>query len=260
MDTRFLDRVAIVTGGVSGIGAAITERLVAEGASVVVADINEELIASAEETFGERVTGIRADVTQEEDVEGLIASAVERHGTLDAMFNVAGGARMGTLVDLSYEDFDFTVRLNLHSAFLGTQHAARRFIAEGKRGAIVNVASLNATVPAHLLAAYTMSKAGAEMLGRQAALELGEHGIRVNTVSPGLTATPMTDGLLDAPGVPEAYMERIPLNRPAEPAEIAAAATFLASDDAAYITGDNLIIDGGWATTGYPDLRPMLGG
>ena len=259
MDPRFLDRVAIVTGGVSGIGAAITERLVAEGASVVVADINDDLITAASETFGERVTGIRADVTQEADVEALIAAAVEAHGTLDAMFNVAGGARMGTLVDLSYEDFDFTVRLNLHSAFLGTQHAARRFIAEGKRGAIVNVASLNATVPAHLLAAYTLSKAGAEMLSRQAALELGEHGIRVNTVSPGLTATPMTEGLLGAPGVPEAYMDRIPLNRPAEPAEIAAAATFLASDDAAYITGDNLIVDGGWATTGYPDLRPMLG-
>lgn len=260
MSARFEGRVAIVTGGVSGIGAAITERLAAEGASVIAADINDDLIAGATETFGQAVTGVRADVTSEDDVAALVTEAVDRHGTLDAMFNVAGGARMGTLTDLSFEDFDLTVRLNLHSAFLGTRLAARAFLAEAKAGAIVNVASLNATVPAHLLAAYTAAKAGAAMLSRQAALELGEHGIRVNTVSPGLTATPMTKGMLDTPGVTEAYMSRIPLDRPATPSEIAAAATFLASDDASYITGDNLIVDGGWATTGYPDLRPMLGG
>lgn len=259
MSARFQNRVAVVTGGVSGIGAKITERLVAEGARVVVADINEDLVASARETFGDAVTGVRADVTKEEDVQAVVDAAVEAHGTLDAMFNVAGGSRAGGLLDLSAEDWDFTVRLNLYSAFYGTRSAARRFIADGKPGSIVTIASLNSLVPMFFGAGYTASKAGAVMLVKQAALELAEHRIRVNAVSPGLVSTPMTGGLRDIPGVDDAYMDRIPMKRAAEPAEIAAAALFLASDDASYISGDNLVVDGAWATSGYPDLRPFLG-
>ena len=259
MSERFAGRVAIVTGGVSGIGAKITARLVAEGASVVVADINADLVATATDTFGEKVTGRRTDVTNEADFEGLVAETVAKHGTLDTIFNVAGGTKPGTLTDISFDDWDFTVRLNLYSAFLGTRLAARQFIKEGKAGSIVNIASLNSIVPMHFGVGYTAGKAGAVMLTKQAALELGEHGIRVNAVSPGLVSTPLTRGLRDIPGVDEAYFDRIPLKRAAEPEEIAAAALFLASDDASYISGDNLIVDGAWATTGYPDLRPLLG-
>lgn len=255
---RFAGKVAIVTGGVSGIGATITQRLIAEGASVVVADINAELIASAAETFGERVWGRRTDVTDEADFSALVAETVERFGTLDALFNVAGGSRAGTITDISFEDWDFTVRLNLYSAFNGTRLAARQFLAEGKAGAIVNIASLNSLVPMHFGVGYTAAKAGAVMLTKQAALELGEHGIRVNAVSPGLVATPLTKSLTDIPGVQAAYDERIPLRRAAAPEEIAAAALFLASDDASYISGDNLVVDGAWQTTGYPDLRPFM--
>ncbi|GAB3062223.1 SDR family NAD(P)-dependent oxidoreductase [Sediminivirga luteola] len=259
MTERFSGKVAIVTGGVSGIGAKITERLAAEGARVVAVDINEELVAEAGRAYGPQVSGERADVTDEDAFASVVARTVEQHGTLDLMFNVAGGSRAGSLTEISYEDWDFTVRLNLHSAFLGTRLAARQFLAEGKAGAIVNVASLNSVVPMFLGVGYTASKAGAVMLTKQAALELGEHGIRVNAVSPGLVATPLTQGLRSIPGVDEAYFERIPFRRPAEPEEIAAAAVFLASDDASYISGDNLIVDGAWATTGYPDLRPFLG-
>jgi meso-butanediol dehydrogenase / (S,S)-butanediol dehydrogenase / diacetyl reductase len=258
MTHRFENRVAIVTGGVSGIGAAITERLVTEGARVVVADINAEAVAAATATFGENVVGRRTDVTDEADVAGLVAETVERFGTLDAFFNVAGGSRAGTLTDISFADWDFTVRLNLYSAFNGTRLAARQFLAEGKPGVIVNVASLNSIVPMHFGVGYTAAKAGVAMLTKQAALELGEQGIRVNAVSPGLVATPLTNGLTDIPGVQDAYDERIPLRRAAQPAEIAAAALFLASDDASYISGDNLVVDGAWATTGYPDLRRFL--
>ena len=259
MSERFAGQVAIVTGGVSGIGAKITERLVAEGASVVAADINADLVATATDTFGEKVVGRRTDVTDEGDFEGLIADTVARFGTLDMVFNVAGGTKPGTLMDISFADWDFTVRLNLYSAFLGTRLAARQFVTEGKPGAIVNIASLNSIVPMHLGVGYTAGKAGAVMLTKQAALELGEHGIRVNAVSPGLVSTPLTRGLRDIPGVDDAYFERIPLKRAAEPEEVAAAALFLASSDASYISGDNLVVDGAWATSGYPDLRRFLG-
>lgn len=259
MSSRFTDRVAVVTGGVSGIGAKITERLLAEGAKVVAVDINADLVGTVEETFGAGASGYVADVTDEDQFTAVIAHAVERFGTLDLLFNVAGGSRAGTLLDISYEDWDFTVRLNLYSAFLGTRLAARQFIESGKPGAVVNIASLNSLVPMHLGVGYTASKAAVAMLGKQAALELAEHGIRVNTVSPGLVSTPLTAGLRGIPGVEEAYMDRIPFRRAAEPAEIAAAAVFLASDDASYISGDNLVVDGAWATSGYPDLRPFLG-
>lgn len=259
MSTRFQGKVAIVTGGVSGIGAKITERLLAEGAKVVAVDINADLVAQVPETFGEGAIGEVADVTNEEAFQGVVDRAVAEFGTLDLMFNVAGGSKSGSLTDISFEDFDFTVRLNLYSAFLGTRLAARQFLAEGKPGAIVNIASLNSIVPMHFGVGYTTSKAAAVMLSKQAALELGDKGIRVNAVSPGLVATPLTAGMMGMPGAEDAFMERIPAGRAAQPEEIAAAALFLASDDASYVNGDNLVVDGAWATTGYPDLRKLFG-
>jgi meso-butanediol dehydrogenase / (S,S)-butanediol dehydrogenase / diacetyl reductase len=258
MAGRFDRKVAIVTGGVSGIGAAITQRLAEEGAFVVAADINAELTATATATFGENVMGRTTDVTNEDDFKALVAEAVESFGTLDMMFNVAGGARAGSLTETSLKDWDFTIRLNLHSVFLGIQQAARQFISEKKSGAIVNIASLNSIVPMHTGGGYATSKAGAVMLTRQAALELAEFGIRVNALSPGLIATPMAKAMLDIPAARDAYLERIPFKRVGEPSEIAAAALFLASDDASYISGDNLVVDGAWSTSGFPDLRPFL--
>ncbi|MEB4614074.1 SDR family NAD(P)-dependent oxidoreductase [Leucobacter sp. M11] len=257
--TRFTDRVAVVTGGVSGIGAAITRRLVAEGASVMVADINAEAIATATETFGASVAGLVTDVTQESDVQALMDGAVSRFGRIDHVFNVAGGQKPAPLLDMPYEQWDFNIRLNLHSAFLGTQLGARVFRAQDGPGSIVNIASLNAQVPMFAGAGYTAGKAGTVMLTKQAALELAEYGIRVNAVSPGLVASPLTQSLTEVPAIYQAYMDRIPAGRPAEPEEIAAAALFLASDDASYINGDNLVVDGAWSTTGYPDMRPFLG-
>lgn len=258
MSERFKGRIAIVTGGVSGIGAAITERLVSEGASVVVADINGELIDSAADVFGPGVVGRRTDVTDEADFEGLIGDTIERFGTLDTIFNVAGGSRTSSLMDTSFADWDFTIRLNLYSAFLGTRLAARQFVAEGKAGTIVNIASLNALMPLYGGAGYSASKAGVVMLTKQAALELGEHGIRVNAVSPGLIATPPMASLNAAPAVKQVFLDRIPLGRDGQPAEVAAAALFLASDDASYVSGENLVVDAAWSTTGYPELRQFM--
>lgn len=259
MAARFQDKVVIVTGGVSGIGASAAQQFAAEGAKVVVADINKDLIAEVPESFGTGVTGRVTDVTKEADVEALIKETVEQHGTLDAFINVAGGSRPGTLTDVSDEDWDFTVRLNLYSAFYGTRLAARQFIAEGKPGAIVNVASLNSVVPMHFGVGYTASKAAVAMLSRQAALELGGRGIRVNAVSPGLVETPLTAGMLGIEGLEEKFIERIPAGRAAQPEEIASSIVYLASDDASYVSGTNHIVDGAWNTTGYPDLRPFMG-
>lgn len=259
MSDRFEQKVAVVTGGVSGIGAQITTRLVSEGARVVAVDISEEAVAAATETFGESVVGHLADVTDETSYEAAIERAVSEFGQLDLLFNVAGGSKAAPLTEMTYADWDFTIRLNLYSVFLGTQLAARKFLASGRPGAIVNIASLNSLVPLRFGAGYSASKAAAVMLTKQAALELAEYGIRVNAVSPGLVATPLTASLTATPAVLDAFLERIPMNRAAMPEEVAAAALFLASDDASYISGENLVVDGGWATSGYPDLRKFLG-
>ena len=256
--SAFENSVAVVTGGVSGIGAAITQRLVDRGAQVLVADINADAVAAATETFGPNVAGHRTDVTDESSMEALFAAAVERFGTIDAVYNVAGGSKPGAIVDMDLATWDFNIKLNLYGAFLGTKLGAKQFLAEGKAGAIVNIASLNSQVPMHFGAGYSTAKAGVVMLTKNAALELGEKGIRVNAVSPGLVSTPLTGGLLGLDGVMEAYLDRIPAKRPAGPDEIAGVALFLASPDASYVNGENIVVDGAWATTGYPDLRPFM--
>jgi NAD(P)-dependent dehydrogenase (short-subunit alcohol dehydrogenase family) len=257
--TGFENSVAVVTGGVSGIGAAITKRLVDRGAKVFVADINADAVAAASDTFGPDVAGLRTDVTDEASMEALFAAAVDRFGTIDAVYNVAGGSKPGAVVDMDLATWDFNIKLNLYGAFLGTKLGAKQFLANGTPGAIVNVASLNSQVPMHFGSGYSAAKAGVVMLTKNAALELGERGIRVNAISPGLVATPLTGGLLALDGVMDAYLDRIPAKRPADPDEIAGVALFLASKDASYVNGENVVVDGAWATTGYPDLRPFMG-
>lgn len=255
----FENSVAVVTGGVSGIGAAITRRLVDRGAKVFVADINADAVAAATETFGENVAGLRTDVTDEQSMEALFAAAVERFGRIDAVYNVAGGSKPGRVIDMDLATWDFNIKLNLYGAFLGTKLGAKQFLAQGGAGSIVNIASLNSQVPMHSGAGYSTAKAGVVMLTKNAALELAEQGIRVNAISPGLVATPLTGGLLAVPGVMDTYLDRIPAKRAADPDEIAGVALFLASADASYVNGENIVIDGAWATTGYPDLRPFMG-
>ncbi len=183
--------------------------------------------------------------------------AVDAFGGLDAAFNIAGTTRMGAITDLSEEDWRFSLDLCLTGVFFAMKHAARQMIAGGVRGAIVNIASLNSVVPGWGMSAYCASKAGLEMLGKSGALEMSVHGIRVNTVSPGLTATPAANAL--TPDMIEKFMERIPMKRSGSAEDQADACLFLGSDLAGYITGVNLIVDGGWAVTGYPDMEPFYG-
>jgi len=259
MATRFAGKAAVVTGGASGIGLAITRRLLAEGARVVAADLAADRLHALEAELGEGFVGLRGDVTVESDLEALVAAAVDRFGGLDCAFNVAGGARPGYIVDLAEGDWDFTVDLCLKGVFLGMKHQARQMMAQGRGGAIVNIASLNAHVPMHGGAAYATAKAGVEMLTTNGALEFAASGIRVNAVLPGLVQTPLTRRHFDNPAALTAFIDRIPLGRPAQPAEIAGPALFLASDDASYVSGASLLVDGAWAVSGYPDMRPFRG-
>lgn len=254
---RFEGKVAIVTGGASGIGLAITRRLVAEGASVVIADVNETMLQSARTAFGNAIVGVTTDVRVEAQVETMVRTATERFGRLDVAFNVAGLAAFGEITELVEADWDLVVDVCLKGVFLSVKHEARGMIAHGNGGAIVNIASLNSHVPMHGGVAYCCAKAGVEMLSKNAALELAPKRIRVNTVSPGLTDTPLTAPMRDIAGVEAAYMDRIPMKRWGTPEDMAAAALFLASDDAGYISGSNLFVDGGWETTGYPNLQPF---
>ena len=252
LNERFAGKVAVVTGAASGIGQAIAKRLLMEGAKVVGSDQNP--IAD----LGEHFVGIKGDVTTEASAEQLIATAVDRFGAVDTAFNVAGGSRPGYIVDLAESDWDFTVDLCLKSVFLGMKHQARQMMRQGA-GAIVNIASLNAHVPMHAGSAYVAAKAGVELLSRNAALEFAEFGIRVNAILPGLVQTNLTRRHFDNSDALAAFEQRIPMGRPAQPEEIAAPALYLASDDASYVNGASLLVDGAWAVSGYPDMRPFRG-
>ena len=249
---RFAGKVAVVTGAASGIGLAITRRLLAEGAKVVGSDLNP--IGD----LGDGFIGIAGDVTKEASAEELVATAVDRFGSVDAAFNVAGASKSGYIVDLSESDWDFTVDLCLKGVFLGMKHQARQMMRQGV-GAIVNIASLNAHVPMHAGSAYVAAKAGVEMLSRNGALEFAEFGIRVNAILPGLVQTNLTRRHFDNPDALAAFEARIPMGRPAQPEEIAAPALYLASTDASYVNGASLLVDGAWAVSGYPDMRPFRG-
>lgn len=254
---RFDGKVAVVTGGASGIGLAITRRLVAEGASVVVADVNTEALAKVQREFGKSIVCAATDVRIESQVEAMAHTAGERFGRLDLGFNAAGLGGFGPITELTEANWDLVIDICLKGVFLSVKHEARAMIEHGNGGAIVNIASLNSHVPMYGGAAYTCAKAGVEMLSRNAALELAPQRIRVNTVSPGLTDTPLTTAFKDIAGIEAALMERIPMRRWGTPEDMAAAALFLASDDAGYISGSNLFVDGAWETTGYPNLLPF---
>ena len=254
---RFAGKVAVVAGGASGIGLAILRGLYREGAQVVCGDVSEARLAGVAAELDARVATTRCDVTREAEVEAMMALAVSRFGALDCAFNVAGASRPGYIVDLAEADWDFTVDLCLKGVFLGMKHAARHML--GRGGAIVNIASLNAHVPMHGGAGYASAKAGVEMLTKNGALEMTPDGVRVNAILPGLVETPLTKRHFDNPAAHAAFLERIPLGRAAQPEDIADPALFLASDEARYVSGASLLVDGAWAVSGYPDMPPFRG-
>lgn len=253
--SRFAGRTAVITGGGSGIGLAIARRFAADGGHVVANDVDPERAAALQAELGAGGVAMAGDVTREADVAALFGAAMERFGAVHASFHVAGANRPGYIARMVEADWDFTVDLCLKGVMFAMKHAAQAMLTGGG-GAMVNIASLNAHVPMHAGAAYSAAKAGVEMLTKNGALELTPSGIRVNAILPGLVQTPLTRRLFDNPDIHAAFMERIPQGRAAQPEEIAAPALFLASDDASYVSGASLLVDGAWAVSGYPDMRP----
>lgn len=249
----FDGKVAVVTGGASGIGDAIVRRLLAGGARVVACDVNAELLSQRAEEFGAAFRGVAADVTVEAEVERFVSTCLDDFGRLDIAVNAAGASRSGVVTDLTEADWDFTVDLCMKGVFLSMKHEARAMGEAG--GAIVNISSVCARFPVQGGAAYCAAKSGVEMLSKVAALELAPRAIRVNAVLPGYTHTPGMQLAAKRPDQDRAIVERIPLRRAGSPADIAAAALFLCGSDAGYITGTSLVVDGGWELTAAP-VRP----
>ena len=237
----------IVTGAGRGIGKAIVAKFLAEGARVIACDLVPERMqaAVAELAVGGEVHGLAGDVTDPEFCAALVRAAEERLGGLDVLVNNAGIALVQPFLGHTLDAWDRTLAVNLRAAFLLGQLAARSMVARGAGGAIVNMASTNGHVGERGLAAYNASKAGVVLLTKTMAIELAEHGIRVNCVSPGWI---MTDLALEGghdPAFIDAYLEKIPLRRYGRPEEVANLFAFLASDEAGFITGESVVIDGG---------------
>lgn len=245
---RRLDgRACIVTGAARGIGKGIAQRLLEEGARVWICDVREDGLRQtvAElSAFGE-IAGEPADVSKRDQIQAMIDAVVARWGRLDVMVNNAGIAHWATFLEIDDADWDRILDVNLRGTFLCSQIAARQMVAQGTGGAIVNIASTNGLRGQAGLAPYGASKAGIINLTRSAALELGEHGIRVNALCPGTVWNEMSaeSGMDDA--LWDEIRAHTALNRFGAPADIAAAAAYLASDDAAFVTGSVLVVDGG---------------
>lgn len=260
MGERLAGKTAVITGGASGIGREIARRFVEEGARVALGDRNGALLAEAAAELGTACVAAEMDVTAERDVEKLVETAADAFGRLDIGVNCAGLGVFAPIVDLDESRWDLVVDVCLKGVFLALKHEARRMIAEGHGGAIVNLASINARQPAEGLAAYCAAKAGVEMLTRCAAMELGPSGIRVTGIGPGLIDTPLTAFQRANPALRAEFLANIPAGRIGAPRDIANAALFLASDEADWVSGDTLFVDGAELTKKYPEMLRRLGG
>jgi NAD(P)-dependent dehydrogenase (short-subunit alcohol dehydrogenase family) len=253
---RLEGKVAVITGGASGIGAATVRRFVEEGAKVVIADLQERVASKLAGELGANAMAVGCNVAREEDVQGAIRAAVDRWGRLDVLFNNAGfGGVSGPLTETDADDWDMTMDVLLKGVFLGIKHGGQVMRAQGS-GSIINTASVCAFEAGIGSQLYTVAKAGVVMLTKTAALELAEDGVRVNAVCPGYITTPLAAGRPlgeTDPQEVQAALERLrnrnadnqPLARSGEPEDIANTVLFLASDESQWVTGQAVVVDGG---------------
>jgi glucose 1-dehydrogenase len=254
----------LVTGGTSGIGQAIAVRFAQYGANVAInylrqpdeaADTEQRVHAcvSRVQQEGVRDVLVQGDVSREEDVVRMVDQAVSELGGLDVLINNAGIQISRHSAELSSEDFDKVLAVNIRGAFLCAREAIRHFLAEGKPGVIINVSSVHQLIPKPDYLGYSVSKGGMQNLTRTLALEYAARGIRVNGIGPGATVTPINRAWIDDPVKREQVESHIPMRRAGTADEMGAVACFLASDDAAYITGQTIFVDGG--LTLFPSFR-----
>jgi NAD(P)-dependent dehydrogenase (short-subunit alcohol dehydrogenase family) len=250
---RLAGKVAVVTGAARGIGRATAERLLAEGAKVVVSDIDVETLTRAADEIGTaaNVFAVRADVSKKSEVVSLVEAAVQHFGAIDIMVNNAGIAPVVEFLDVTEEMLSRVLDVNLKGAFYGTQAAGREMISRGKGGVIINMSSINSGLANPNVAPYAISKGGMNQVTSTAAVAFAPHGIRVVGVGPGTIMTDMVAGAFMNSAGNHAILSRTPLGRYGQPSEIASVVAFLASDDASYITGETMYVDGGRRVLNY---------
>jgi len=242
-------KVAIVTGGYTGIGKAVVLALAKEGATIVIDYIAEEeaevLLEAEVRGMGDQVAGVKADVSKIEDLTTLVGTAVSTFGRLDIMVNNAGIETRTSILDTTEDQYERVMDINLKSAFFGTQLAAKQMIAQGGGGRIINMTSVHEDWPMPGNTAYCLSKGGMRMLTRTAGVELAPHGILVVGVGPGAVDTPINKSTVADPALLKKLDAAIPLGRLAEPEEIASIVAFLAGDGASYLAATTIFADGG---------------
>lgn len=248
---NLIGKIALVTGAASGIGRAITERFIADGACVVAGDIDTLGLENLKKDFGTAIVTQICDVTHEDDVAQLCTFGMDAFGKIDIVVANAGAGTYGLITELPLSEWKRIIDLCLTGVFLTLKHGGA-VISDG--GSIINIASLNAIQPSQGMSAYCAAKAGVSMLTQVAAMELGSRGVRVNTIAPGLVETNATSGMFSVPVIIEEFKENATLGRFAQPSEIASVASFLASDDSTYMSASFVSVDGGGNTGRYPNL------
>lgn len=256
-------KVAIVTGAARGIGYAIARRFLMDGASVVLSDIDGAAATKAVkdlEQYG-RILSIACDVADKLDIHNLLTYATANLGEIDILVNNAGIVHQADFLDLKEDDFDRVMRVNLKGAFLCSQAVAKRMVARveagGEAGSIINMSSINAIFGLPDQLAYSVSKGGVNQLTRTMAIALAKWGIRVNAIGPGSIETDMLSAVNSDTGARNAILERTPLGRIGQPSEIAAIASFLASSDSSFVTGQTIYADGGRLPLSYKAAPPF---
>jgi len=247
---RFAGKTVLITGGANGIGLACAERFEAEGANVAIADLARDAGEAAALRLGARYYAI--DVSARRAVDAMVADLLARNGSIDVLINNAGITHACDFLDVSEEDFDRVMRINVKSYFNCAQAVARSMVKGQVRGNIVNMSSINAVVAIPNQVPYTVSKGAVGQLTKVMAVGLAPHGIRVNAIGPGTIATQMArQAVLGSDEAQRRVMSRTPLGRLGEPEEIASVAAFLASSEASYITGQTIFPDGGRLALNY---------
>ncbi len=245
------NKVAIITGAAQGIGYAIAERFLRDRAKVVIADVDDKAGRAAEKTLRKigTVKYVHCNVAEKLDVHNLVAGTIDDFGQIDVLVNNAGIVAGGDFLEISEEDFDRVMSINLKGAFLCSQAVAEHMVdhvnAGGEPGCIINMSSVNAVFAISNQVPYSISKGGVSQLTKVASLSLAKYGIRVNAIGPGSIMSRMLESVASDPEAKNKVLARTPLGRIGEASEIAGVAAFLASDDASYVTGQTIYADGG---------------
>lgn len=248
---RLKDKVAVITGASSGIGRGIAKRFAQEGANVVIADIQldaAEKIVDEIEEIDQKALALKIDVSNPEDVDEMVSKTIEEFGKIDILVDNAGVFVQKPITEMEEEDWDKVLNVNLRGAFLCTRRTVREMIRNGG-GKIVNIASVAGEVGFENSSAYCASKGGIITLTKELALELAPKGINVNAIGPRVIETPMTKSLLKDEKFKNQVLGMTPIGRLGKPKDIAAAAVYLASDEADFVSGEILFVDGGWLTS-----------